>query len=53
MSKSQIAVLLFKMKRAHQSLVSVEGELFSADELLTRFYSREVSEEIGQEFIKA
>lgn len=53
MSKSKIAALLYQMKKQHQELVSVEGELFSADELLTRFYGREVSEEAGQKFVTA
>lgn len=52
MSKQQIAALLFGMKRAHQSFVTVEGELFTADELLSRFYGREVGEEVGQEFVR-
>lgn len=51
MSKSKIAMILYEMKRKGESVIEVEDELLSADELLTRFYGREVGEDMGQSFI--
>lgn len=51
MTKQHIAQVLFEMKRTGECIAKIEGELVTADELLTQFYSRPVSEEEGQRFI--
>lgn len=51
MPRAQIAATLFRMKRDHTNLISIEDELYSADELLSMFAGREVSEQEGKDFI--
>lgn len=51
MSKKKIAALLYAMKKTGESLMSISGELFSADELLTMLFGRAVSELEGERFI--
>jgi len=51
MTKNKIAVALYNMKKHGQEQVTLFGELFSADELLTMFYGRRIKPSEGQEFI--
>lgn len=51
MPRAKIAATLYEMKRNHSNLISIEGELYSADELLTMWAGRPISEEEGKDFI--
>lgn len=51
MSKSEIATRLFGMKKSVSSLVTIEGTLYSADELLGMYLGRPVKECEAQQFI--
>lgn len=53
MSKGHIAAMLFRMKKHGEEIARDEGELVSADELLTRYYGREVMPDEAQSFIRS
>lgn len=53
MSKGHIAAMLFRMKKHGEVIGRDEGELVSADELLTQYYGREVMPDEAQSFIRS
>lgn len=51
MPNSKIAAVLFQMRKTGQELISISGELYSADELLSQLQGRRITEDVGHEFI--
>ena len=50
-TKSHIARLLFEMRKMGETVIKEEGEIVTADELLTKYYGRSVGEDEAQQFI--
>ena len=51
MTQGKTAALLFSMRKNGETVAMIEGEVLTADELLTQLVGREVTEDEGFNFI--
>lgn len=52
MTRSQIATVLYKMRKEGSTIEIIDGEIYSVDELLTMLTGHIISEDAGFNFIQ-